>query len=216
MRLPTCPIILLVCLQVMLTGCNRERLNMEIDHADRVKALTRSLCRTDDAQRAATTHVVDSVRTLDARMAVGADPEATYDMGRRFLATAESRQRIASTRLDLARDQARKLFDEWDEEIDRYEDDALRRASRERWRAVNARYEAARDALAAADERFEPVAVHLSDRLLFAKHHRSDQALPPTPQGVRDPAPEIDNLETATRSASEAVGRFVDGTDPAP
>lgn len=216
MRLLTCLLTFLVCLHALPAGCQREHINMEIDHADRIKALTRSLRRTEDAQRASTTHVVDSVRTLDSRMAVGANPEESYDMARRFLATAESRQRIASTRLNLARDQARQLFEEWDEEISRYEDDALRRASKETRRAVNLRYEAAKDALAAADERFEAVAVHLSDRLLFAKHNRSAPALPPAPEGVRDPAPDIEALEKATRSASAAVANFAGAIESPP
>ncbi len=80
-------------------------------------------------------------------------------------------------RIDAVRNVAKDLFDEWNGELKKYSDPALRQESERELRDTRRRTEALVASMARAHARVEPVLKPLRDRVLFLKHNLNARAL---------------------------------------
>ena len=93
------------------------------------------------------------------------------------LKRSEDRARKVKDRIDAVRDVSKDLFREWNDELGRYSDRALRQESERELRETKRRTDALIASMARAHARVEPILQPLRDRVLFLKHNLNARAL---------------------------------------
>ena len=135
----------------------------------------------------------------------GGELESRYDQLKTEYDRSEARAKEVSDRIDSVEKVAEDLFDEWENELDQYSDQSLRRSSERALRDTKRKYEDLVYAMKRAEEKMPPVLTRLNDQVLFLKHNLNARAIGSL-QGV---AVELqsdveDLLEELERSISEA------------
>ena len=82
-----------------------------------------------------------------------------------------------SERINKVEDVSEALFDEWERELDLYENKELRRASKKQLRITRARYEKMLRSMRTAEASMTPVLKTFRDNVLFLKHNLNAQAI---------------------------------------
>jgi chromosome segregation ATPase len=80
-------------------------------------------------------------------------------------------------RIDAVERVGEALFDEWNDELDRYQDQGLRRRSEGQLRDTRRRFDAVVQAMNRAAERMDPVLAVLQDQVLYLKHNLNARAI---------------------------------------
>jgi hypothetical protein len=93
------------------------------------------------------------------------------------LRDSEDRARKVKDRIDAVRDVSKDLFKEWNTELGKYSDRALRQESERELRDTKRRTDALIAAMLRAHARVEPILQPLRDRVLFLKHNLNARAL---------------------------------------
>jgi hypothetical protein len=93
------------------------------------------------------------------------------------LERSEDRANKVKGRIDAVRDVSKDLFKEWNDELGKYSDRALRQESERELRETKRRTDALIASMARAHARVEPVLQPLRDRVLFLKHNLNARAL---------------------------------------
>ena len=93
------------------------------------------------------------------------------------LQRSEDRARKVKDRIDAVRDVSKDLFKEWNDELGKYSDRALRQESERELRETKRRTDALIASMAGAHARVEPILQPLRDRVLFLKHNLNARAL---------------------------------------
>lgn len=109
--------------------------------------------------------------------AEGGSLEQKYKQLNEELQRSEDRAKKVKDRIDAVRDVSKDLFKEWNDELGKYSDRALRQQSERELRATRRRTEALIASMSQAHARVEPILVPLRDRVLFLKHNLNARAL---------------------------------------
>ena len=80
-------------------------------------------------------------------------------------------------RINKVEDVSEALFDEWERELDLYENKELRRASKNQLRTTRTRYEKMLRSMRTAEASMTPVLKTFRDNVLFLKHNLNAQAI---------------------------------------
>lgn len=80
-------------------------------------------------------------------------------------------------RIDAVERVSEALFEEWESELERYSDAALRRASADQLKSTKASYGQLIRAMRRAEAKIEPVLRAFEDRVLFLKHNLNARAI---------------------------------------
>jgi uncharacterized coiled-coil DUF342 family protein len=107
----------------------------------------------------------------------GGSLEEKYKKLNDELQRSEDRSNEVKGRINAVRDVAKDLFDEWNGELKKYSDPALRQESERELRETRRRTEALVASMTRAHARVEPVLKPLRDRVLFLKHNLNARAL---------------------------------------
>jgi len=107
----------------------------------------------------------------------GGSLEEKYKKLNDELQRSEDRSNEVKGRIGAVRDVSKDLFDEWNGELKKYSDPALRQESERELRDTRRRTEALIASMARAHARVEPVLKPLRDRVLFLKHNLNARAL---------------------------------------
>jgi uncharacterized coiled-coil DUF342 family protein len=107
----------------------------------------------------------------------GGSLEEKYKKLNDELQRSEDRSNEVKGRINAVRDVAKALFDEWNGELEKYSDPALRQESERELRDTRRRTETLIASMARAHARVEPVLKPLRDRVLFLKHNLNARAL---------------------------------------
>ncbi|BCS33820.1 DNA repair ATPase [Luteitalea sp. TBR-22] len=107
----------------------------------------------------------------------GGDLEATYDRLNKELERSEGRARDVRDRIEGVRGVSKDLFKEWQDELGKYSDRALRAESERELRETRRRTEALIASLERVEKKIDPVLKPLRDRVLFLKHNLNARAL---------------------------------------
>jgi len=144
----------------------------------------------------------------------GGDLEATYEELRDGLEASETRADAVRKHVADVREVARALFDEWEEELDQYDDDELRLSSEIQLRDTQKRFAVLLRAMKRAEGKMDPILVVFRDQVLFLKHNlnaRAVASLEKTAAALEsDVAALIADMEASIREANafiEAMGR---------
>jgi hypothetical protein len=121
------------------------------------------------------------------------------------LQRSEDRADKVKDRLDAVRNVSKDLFKEWNDELGKYADRALRQESERELRETRRRTEALIASMARAQARVEPVLQPLRDRVLFLKHNLNARALGALTRELDTVRTGVDELVTdLQRSIAEA------------
>jgi hypothetical protein len=107
----------------------------------------------------------------------GGSLEDKYKKLNQELQDSEDRARKVKDRIDAVRNVSKDLFKEWNDELGKYSDRALRQESERELRETRRRTEALIASMARAHARVEPILQPLRDRVLFLKHNLNARAL---------------------------------------
>jgi hypothetical protein len=214
-------VLLVVCLSFIwcAAGCRAPAgpsPSFEAFSRNKLAVLARNIESTRDAQTAAADQVLESIQTIKREAWTGAEPGQAYDQTRRLLAVAESRARNAHARVRVVENNGRDFFLQWSKEASEYQDQDLRESSRQNRLRVKAAFDKAIEAMKAADEATEPPLLAIRDQMLFLKHHRNSERVPPRPQNSADPMIPAETLMKATQRAAGLADAFVGTTRAEP
>lgn len=138
---------------------------------DRVEAAQESQ---KDAQEqfASALEQFDSVIKLE-----DTDLKRAYDaLNYEYNAIEDAAQEV-SMRINKVESVAEALFDEWNEELELYKSNDLRRASQKKMDATKRRYVDMMKSMRRAEASMEPVLLSFHDNVLFLKHNLNAQAI---------------------------------------
>ncbi len=107
----------------------------------------------------------------------GGNLQALYDRLKGDLADCEARAGNVTQRIDSVQAVAEALFAEWEQELDDYASDDLRRRSAEQLRQTKQSYGKLLAAMRRAEAKMEPVLTVFRDQVLFLKHNLNARAL---------------------------------------
>ena len=82
-----------------------------------------------------------------------------------------------SSRIDKVESVAEALFDEWSEELEKYENASLKRDSAAKLRETKRRYSSLMTAMRKAESKMPPVLSALQDNVLYLKHNLNASAI---------------------------------------
>jgi Skp family chaperone for outer membrane proteins len=107
----------------------------------------------------------------------GGELQARYEALSEAFEDSRSQAADVRKRIDSVESVAGALFEEWEDELDRYQDDALRERSAEQLSETQRRYDGLIEAMNAAAERMDPVLELFEDQVLFLKHNLNAKAI---------------------------------------
>ena len=135
--------------------------------------------------------------------------EEKYKELKAELDRSESRAKDVSKRINAVTGVAEALFDEWQEELEDYSSDRLRRKSEDQLRTTRQRYEQLIGAMRRAESKIEPVLRPLRDQVLFIKHNLNAQAISSLQSELAtiedDVASLIKDMEASIAEANEFI-----------
>ncbi|MCG8520235.1 MAG: DUF2959 domain-containing protein [Pseudomonadales bacterium] len=105
------------------------------------------------------------------------DLKARYEELRDAFEDSQSVAEDVRSRIDSVEDVSEALFEEWQEELDRYQNANLRRASEQQLRDTRRQYATLIRRMHQAEARMEPVLEAFEDQVLFLKHNLNAQAI---------------------------------------
>jgi len=107
-------------------------------------------------------------------------------------------------RIDKVEDVSEALFDEWERELDLYENQELRRASKRQLQETRIRYEEMLRSMRSAEASMDPVLATFRDNVLFLKHNLNAQAIGSLRAEFSSLEKDIDAL---IRKMNKAIGK---------
>lgn len=137
--------------------------------------------RVDKAREAQQDAKEQFASALDEFIAVtgyeGGDLEAQYKTLKDEYDESVERAEEVKSRIDDVKDVADSLFAEWNEELGKYTDPNLKRASAQQLKSTQASYKKLITAMDAAEKKIHPVLNAFQDRVLFLKHNLNASAI---------------------------------------
>lgn len=179
---------------LLLTGCQTayystmEKLGIEkrdilVDRVDEAK----------DSQGEAQEEFRSALERLDTMLNIdGGELEEQYNaLNDDYEASKSAAERVRE-RIDAVDNVAQDLFDEWNEELEQYSNDSMRRQSERQLRETERRYADLIRTMERAAGKMDPVLAKLQDNVLYLKHNLNAQAI----SAIRG---EFDNLQVDIR-----------------
>jgi TnpA family transposase len=93
------------------------------------------------------------------------------------LKKSEARAEKVKSRIDSVENVSLALFKEWEQELNQYESQKLRKHSEQKLKDTKARYHQLMTAMRLAESRIEPVLKPFRDQVLFLKHNLNAKAI---------------------------------------
>lgn len=121
------------------------------------------------------------------------------------LAAAED----VSSRINKVEDVAEDLFDEWEQELTQYQNQELRRSSKEKLNTTRKRYKEMLSTMHRAEASMEPVLKIFNDNVMFLKHNLNAQAIGSLQSEFANLKGEIDILIREMNAAIESSNSFI-------
>ncbi len=98
------------------------------------------------------------------------------DLSSQYEASKEAADRVTG-RIDKVESVAEALFDEWQDELEKYANDKLRRDSQRQLKDTQRRYNSLISAMRRAESKMPPVLTALQDNVLYLKHNLNASAI---------------------------------------
>ena len=116
-----------------------------------------------------------------------------------------------STRIDKVESVSAALFEEWQTELDQYQNRDLKRSSQEQLEKTKVRYREMLSSMHQAEKSMDPVLRIFHDNVLFLKHNLNAQAIGSLQTEFANLKEEIDRLTAKMNTAIAESDRFIAG-----
>lgn len=137
--------------------------------------------RVEDAKESQQEAQQEFTSALEALSALtnfdGGELETVYNqINDKYQDSEKAAQRV-SDRIEAIEDVSQALFDEWQQELDLYTSESLRRSSEQKLRDTQASYSTMVKAMKRAEQKMTPVLNTLRDNTLYLKHNLNASAV---------------------------------------
>jgi hypothetical protein len=202
----------LLVLGLALTGCQRAYFNaLERIGIEKRDVLVDRVEEARDSQNEAQEQFRDALEEFSALVDFdGGDLEQMYESLNREYERSEDRADDVRDRLDAVHTVATALFDEWEDELDAYEDRDLRRQSERQLRQTRARYEDMLAAMERAERKMAPVLEAFQDQVLFLKHNLNARAIASLEGTVAELETDVDELIRDMEASIAEANAFIE------
>ena len=139
----------------------------------------------------------------------GGDLEDKYEELQSQLDASEKKAKDVHTRIEAVDGVANALFDEWEDELDDYSSDSLRRSSEQELDQTKTRYAQLIKAMRRAESKIDPVLKPLRDQVLYLKHNLNARAIGSLDQELASVEGNVDSLILELQRAVEEADRFI-------
>jgi Skp family chaperone for outer membrane proteins len=169
----------LLALFALLCGCS----SVYYDAMEKVGFAKRDLLvsRVQDARKAQDDAKEQFSSALEQLLLItrsdGGELKRNYDRLNREFTRSETRAQAVREKIESVEDVAKALFREWNNELDQYENDSMRRRSEQQLAATQERYETLISLMQRAASQMEPVLSTFRDQVLFLKHNLNARAI---------------------------------------
>lgn len=107
----------------------------------------------------------------------GDDLARQYDISKNHFEESKAAAEDVTKRIDSIESVANALFEEWQDEIDLYQNASFKLQSQQQLRQTKQRYQQLIGAMHKAEKRMQPVLSALQDNVLFLKHNLNAKAI---------------------------------------
>lgn len=165
---------------------------------------------TRDEQQAAKEQFASALESFIAvTQFEGGDLQAKYEELSDEYEESRKHAEAVRGRIDRVERVGEDLFSEWEDELELYQSDELRRASERQHRATRRQYDQLIRSMRAAESKMEPVLRAFHDQVLFLKHNlnaRAIASLEDTATSIRDDVAQlIREMETSIEEANAFI-----------
>jgi len=132
-----------------------------------------------------------------------------YDKFEKEYTECEEAAEKVSDRIDKVEDVADALFNEWEDELDLYQNKELRRSSKTQLQETKSRYKKMLASMHTAEKSMDPVLKTFRDNVLFLKHNLNAQAIGSLQSEFSSLEKDIDGLIKKMNTAIEHSNTFI-------
>jgi uncharacterized protein Yka (UPF0111/DUF47 family) len=167
--------------------------------------------RAKESQEEAQKEFRDALEQFQAVTAfAGGELERHYEDLRDAYERSNEQAREVTDRIDKVESVADALFDEWEEELDGYDDASLRRRSEERLRDTRTEVRRLLRVMRQAERSLDPVLQKLEDRVLYLKHNLNAAALASLDDKLPELERDVDRLVREMQASIAEADRFIE------
>ena len=139
------------------------------------------------------------------------DLKRAYDNFNREFEASESAAQEVSDRIDKVESVAEALFEEWQQELDLYENKSLKAASAKKLKQTKQRYQSLLSSMKKAEKSMQPVLNSFRDNVLFLKHNLNAQAIGSLRGEFGNLKADINNLINRMNQSIKQSDEFIRG-----
>ena len=170
--------------------------------------------RVEDARDAQDDAKEQFVSALDQFRATvdfdGGDLERMYDRLNSQYERSVDRAGRVSDRIDSIESVAEDLFEEWEDELDEYQNPRLRASSEDLLTDTQSRYQRMIRSMRTAEQTMPPVLEAFQDQVLFLKHNLNSRAVSALRDELGNIENETDELVAAMEASIAEANQFID------
>lgn len=164
-----------------------------------------------DAQTDAQEEFKSALQRLDELLKFdGGELEARYNALNDDYESSKAAAERVYDRIEAIDDVAQALFDEWQEELGMYSNDAMRRESERSLRETERRYTSLLQSMERAADTMEPVLEKLQDNVLYLKHNLNAKAVDAIRGEYRSLRSDVDVLIREMETAIQESNAFIE------
>lgn len=164
-----------------------------------------------DAQSEAQEQFKSALEQYDAVIKIeNTDLKKAYDTLNSEYEDSEKAAKKVSDRIDKVESVADALFEEWEEELDLYKSEDLRRSSKQKLQNTKTRYREMLASMHRAEKSMTPVLRTFRDNVLFLKHNLNAQAIGSLRAEFSTLKGEIDGLIKKMNEAIQTSNKFIE------
>lgn len=139
----------------------------------------------------------------------GGELQAVYDRLDAEFQDSEAAAELIRNRIRAVEDVADALFDEWEDELELYSNENLRRDSERQLQDTRRRYQRLLSAMQRAEDTIDPVMDNLRDNVLYLKHNLNARAIAAIRGELDTINADVDRLIEAMEAAISESDRFI-------
>tara|TARA_Y100000589_G_scaffold283810_1_gene282255 strand:- start:1060 stop:1722 length:663 start_codon:yes stop_codon:yes gene_type:complete len=139
----------------------------------------------------------------------GGELEQRYNELKAEYDRCSKQAKAVKSRIDSIENVANAMFDEWENELNQYASDSLRKASEQQLSATKARYQQMFAAMVVAEQKMQPVLAAFNDQVLFLKHNLNARAIASLESSVTAMQTDVAKLIREMETSIDQANRFI-------
>jgi len=176
---PTLTLLTMAIIVIISGGCQKAYYGtMEMFGKHKRDILVDNVADARDAQNEAKEQFASALEEFTSVVDTqGGELEGKYKTLNTAYKKSKDKAEVVRNRIDDVKRIAKALFNEWEDELDEYLNDNLRKVSEDKLKQTQKRYEKLISAMERAESKIAPVLSAFHDQVLFLKHNLNAQAI---------------------------------------